>query len=471
MVRSRTKQMIALIFCGLMMGCLLLQKRAYAIVGNAEKYSEFSQQDLDVFHSSLLQEENSETQKQIDRYQELLAQSGGREEKEELTTLRNQLLSLPKRDRFQFMISHDYTYDPNIDRARKKMDWNGDSIFNLNGTGVVDFSGRKTELKFETIYGRAWNWVFSERDFYQIGERLRYRRKHFRKTNQTVQINANRHNSKTVEIDKSGGKLRYDLGFRNTINHNLTKRLSWNGEVDFQKRLFVQEQFDQDSTWQAQASPALFWNFTPKTRIQASYRFGASRIRTKASDSNSHNISVGYFGRITRKSSTSFNIDYQRQVPRAFESPKVRGITLGIGYILQLTPKTQLTTQIIRNVQNTSSNAAAGTAGEGDSGAITKTDSHFTNTSITLSVNSNLNKKLNANVAFTPSYLTTTTFQNGDQSDETRQWNFPISTTTRYVLTRWLNVSVGYTFDFRRGKSNIGSYRTHVFKVGLNATF
>ncbi len=441
---------------------------AVAIVGQAESFDEFRAEDLALFHSTVADEERSRAQTQIDRYQELLAMKDkDKAMEEELEALKAQLLSIPKRDRWQFMLTGDYTYDANVDRVRKQREWNGDSIMNVNANTVLDLSGRKTELKLEGIYGRQWNWVFSERDFYQVGSRLRYRRRYFRKTQHAMQLNVNRHNSKTVEIDSSGGKLRYDFGMRHSLNHTLTRKLSWNGEIDFTKRLFVQEVFDQDSQWQVGLAPSAFWNFSRKSRVSLGYRFGASRIRTKAGDSNSHGITLGYFGQITRKSSASINFEIQRQTPRSFETPKERGVTVGVGYILQLTPKTQLTTQIIRNVQNTTSTSTSTT----DESATTRTDSHFTNTSVTISLNSNLNRKISVNLSFTPSYLTTETFEDGDQSSETSQWNWPVNVTLRWILTRWLNVNFGYTFDYRRGKSNVGTYRTHVFKMGANMSF
>jgi len=303
-------------------GFILLPVTALAVVGNAEGFDRFTVEDLEDFHRFLLTEEKKygEGKKNLKKYEQLMERYRKLKEKgksdvdqEQLKLLKKEILSPPDRDRIQIQLGGDYTYQMNVERSSGQT--KGDSIYTLRTNVNFDVSGRKTNLQLESFFGKEWNYRFSEKDFFEMGERIRFRRPYFKKTNQTIQLNATRNSSKTSEIDAS--KVRWDLTARKTLNIPITRRLAINGEADFTKRLFIQEAFDQDSEWQVVFSPSLFWNATPKVRFSAGYTYGASRIRTKTGDTNSHTLDLAYFGRVTRKSSLSFTFSRQHQTPRS----------------------------------------------------------------------------------------------------------------------------------------------------------
>ncbi len=180
-----------------------------------------------------------------------------------------------------------------------------------------------------------------------------------------------------------------------------------------------------------------------------------------------HEIHLGYFGQVTRKSSLSFDFSFSHQAPRSLETPSVNTLKLGTGYIWQFSPKTQIVFQAIRSVQNSSSDHVDG----GDENATSKGDSHFTNDNIVVSVNSRLNRKLTAIVNIGMSHFSNSVAKDGDEDSEDTQWTFPTSLTVNYMLKRWVQLRFRYTFAFRTGYEKPDTYRAHTLTSGLNMTF
>ncbi len=459
-----------------------LAKSAYAIVGQGEKFDEFREEELTDFHKDLMKEETQEPPgtEQVNKLKQLkkkdLKQVDPKEKKaitKEIEKLEKELLGIPERDRFHFGADGDYKYDTNIIRNTPPGE-KGDSVFDTVGYTEIDFSGRKTDLSLELRYGHQWNIHFPDKDTWLVEERLRYRRKYFKKITQSVQSRVTRNNENTLELD--GNKIRYDLHQNMAVNYAFSKKLSINGDFSSSKRVFTQEPFDQDSSWEAKAAPAMFWNFTPKSRIQAGYAFGANRIRTKKGDTNSHDITLGYFGQITRKSSASVDFAFNHQTPRERSTAVSNTVTLGSGYIYQLSPKTQVTLQATRALQNTSSNllptADSAAAGPGAGDQVIKLDTFYASDNFSVSFNTRTTKKISAVLSGTIFHAFTRAEQAPPQEPlKTRQLTFPFSVSFNYVLSRSVRLRAGYAFTYRMGDERNDLMRSHTYSAGMTVTF
>jgi|GEM_PF-1114701 len=449
----------------LAIGLVSCNPSAYAVVGMAERYDEFKEKDLEQFHQSLTAEEDGQQRERSLDIMETVKFPSTEQQQDhdkELESLKKELLRLPNRDRFKLGLDGQYTFDSNILRAPPRQS-NSESSFDTNGFTLFDFGGKKTDLRFEVRSGKQWNIQFPKSDFWTVEERIRYRRKYFKKITHSAQSRIARHSSKTVEIDEK--KIRWDSQQNSVFNYAFSRKFSTNLELDANKRLYTTEPFDQDSQWQATASPSFFWHITPKSRVSLGYRFGASRIRTKTGDTNTHEVSLAYFGKVTRKSSVSFDGSFSHQTPRSEDTGTVNTYKIGLGYIWQMTPKTQVVVQAIRSIQNTSSNQV------GETDTATKSDQSFTNDSFNVSLNSRLTRKLTAIVGTGVAHVKNDVGQGGDENLESRQITFPTVFTANYDISKWLQMRVQYTFAFRTGNEKADTYRTHALMSGVNMNF
>lgn len=446
---------------------------SYAVVGQAERYDIYREEELREFHDQLVAQERkrAEMDLAVKQLRDLKAEEEGESREaalgevapEDREQLERELLGIVERDRFRMGLEGRYLYDTNISRKPPRQE-KGDSVLDVTGFTEFDLSGKKTDLRFEIRGAKEWNIHFPTSDFWMLEERLRYRRKYFRKLLHSVQSRLVRINEKTIEIDTK--KIRYD-SFQNMNFHTtLFRKLEANVEVNWIKRVFTTEPYDQDSTWEWTLVPSAVWAFTPKSRIFLGYRFGANRIRTKVGDSNSHEVATRYFGKITRKTSASIDLAFSHQTKRSAETPKVNTVTVGTGLIYQWTPKTQVTLQFIRSLQNSTSNRVSGTEDE-----TTKEDVHFINDSLSLSMNSRLMRKLTAVITLNTSHVRTKVERGGNKDAETRQFTFPVSVILDYMIKRWLRWQLSYTFAFRTGDEKSDTYRTHQWLTSVSMTF
>ena len=455
---------------------LLCPDLGYAVVGQAERFDEIEESELQEFHQGLTNpklaeqlDQADETMKTIKKKKVDLSKSGEvitEQTTKELEDLKRQLLSLPKRDRFRTEVTGAYQYDSNIARKPLRQE-KDDSVMDVKPTILFDLSGRKTDLRLEFGASRQWNVEFPEKDSWQADERLRYRRKYFKKLTSSGNSIISRNNSKTVEINEP--KIRWDLNNQSALNWAFSRKLSMNFTMGSSKRYFPQEAFDQDSGYQVTASPSAFYNITPKSRVSLGYSLGGSRARTKSGDSNSHDINAGYFGKITKKSSMSATLAFNHQTPKSRDTAVSNTYTAGIGYIWQMTGKTQMTTQIIRSLQNSTSDLVSGDV-NGEN-VTSKSDTHFTNDSISLSLNTRLNTKLSTNFTVNGSRVKTVAFKDGDKDSETMQIMFPVSWTITYFVRRWLALNFGYTFTYRVGNEENDFFRSHLLRANMRLSF
>lgn len=441
---------------------------AWAVVGQAEEYDPFKARDIEEFHSGILEEEQSrqreESRASFEGDENLTAEGGLSRDAQELEKIKREILKIPKRDRLKFGLDGQHAFESNVKRLPPRQS-KSDQIMDLGGFSEVDLGGRKTDLRIEGRGGRQWNIHFPESDFWLAEERVRYRRRYFKKVAHSLQSRIARQSQRTIELDQK--KVRWDSHQNTAFNYTLSEKFSANLELNALKRLYTTEPFDQDSAWEASMAPSLFWSVTPKSRFSAGYIFGPSRIRTKVGDTNTHEVHAGYFGRVTRKSSLSFDASFSHQTARSLETPEINTVKVGAGYILQVTPKTQMMVQAIRSVQNTSSNAVPGA----DENAAVKTDSHFTNDNVILSLNSRVNRKLTGIVNVGMSQFRNQAPKGGDEDVEGRQWTFPVSLTANYALKRWIQLRIRYTYAFRTGNEKSDTYRAHTLTSGVNVVF
>lgn len=467
-MRKRARlQVYGWVVAGVFLAGLGFTPQALAIVGQAERYDPFKQEDLDIFQQNLMNEEkqrsgSSQMQK---NFQDLAAaqregEADGTGTDQELQDFQRELLTLPKRDRVRFEAQGAHTYDSNVIRAVPRQE-KDDSFFDTQGATLFDLSGKKTDLRFEVNGGKHWSVEFPEGDTWTAGERVRYRRRYFKKIQHSWQSAISRNSSKSVEINAQ--KVRWDSSQNSTYNYPLTKKFSINLDTNSNMRTFTQEAFDQDSSWEATAAPAVFFSATPKTRFSLGYNIGTNHIRTKSGDSNTHEIHAGYFGKITRKSSASIDLSYSHQTPKSLDTATTNTYTAGVGYIWQMTGKSQLTMQVIRSVQNTSSDLVSGSL-DGDGGEIVtvKNDSHITNESFSMSLNSRLSSKLTATGTMNFTHSNTSVLKDGNKENESTQYNFPTSLGFSYFLKRWATISFQYTFTYRTGYEKSDRYRDHL---------
>lgn len=459
---------------GLFLGVILHCRIASAVVGQAERYDPFEEENLEEFHAQILREETDIKPGDLATSAQAAPGKSARpfssEERKsdvQVQDLNRELLGIPKRDRIRLGFDSYYTYDSNIERLNPGNE-NGDSILEETPSVQIDLSGRKTDLRFEARGVKQWNIKFPKKDLWGVEERLRYRRRYLKKISHSLQSRFARLSDKTIEINDK--RIRWD-SYQNTVfNYELSRKFSINTEINANKRLFTTEAYDQDSTWETTVAPAFFWNVTPKSRVQGGYTIGTNRIRTKVGNSVSHEFHVGYFGRVTRKSSISFDSSYTYQSPRSLETPTIHTVTLGTGYIYQMTPKTQAIAQILRSQQNSSSDAAPGQSNQGNNFETVKSDVSFTNNSVSLSLNSRLTRKINAVFNFTASHLKTAAPEGSDSGTIT-QFSFPTSVAVDYLLKRWIRVRLAYSFAFRTGYEKTDNYRAHILTTGVNVTF
>lgn len=449
--------------------CLLAASSpAWAVVGQAETYDPFKQEDLDAFHNNLTREDNAQRLSALQMQKNFQQTSGQKTEgvDQQLNDLQRDLLSLPKRRRISLEGRGTYTYDSNVARAVPRQE-NDDSLFDTDSALLFDLSGKKTDLRFEVNGGKHWSVEYPEGDSWTAGERIRYRRRYFKKVQHSFQSALSRHSEKSIELDVP--KVRWDSAQNTSYNYPLTNKISINTEFTSNMRTFTQEAFDQDSSWEATAAPAMFYNVTPKTRLSLGYRLGTNHIRTKSGDANTHEVHLGYFGKITRKSSASVDLSYGHQTPKSRDTEAINTYTMGVGYIWQITGKTQLTLQAIRSLQNTSSNLESGTL-DGENGepiATSKTDSRITNDSISASLNSRLSSRLTATSTINFSHTHTGLLKGVSKDGEITQFTFPVGFGMTYYIKRWATLSLGYTFAYRTGYEKQDRYRDHLLTTTL----
>ena len=382
------------------------------------------------------------------------------EAKQELRDLKK-LLELPKRDRVRVEVEGQYQFDTNVLRKvpRREKD---DSLFDTKPTVLFDLSRRKMDLRFEVNGSKHWSVEFPEGQSWSLEERLRYRRKYLKKISHTIQSRISRNSTFSTQTHKA--KVQWNSAQMTAINYPFSPKLSLNVEGTANNHYLTQEVFDQDTSEDFKLSPSGFWNLTPKTRVSFGYGFGGSRVHTKTGNANTHDVRVGYFGKITTKSSASLDLSYTRTTPKSNGTAFSNGLTAGLGYIWQMTGKTQLTAQVTESLQNSTSKVD-------DAVTPTKSVTYTTNENYALSLNSRLNKKLSSVLNWSMARSFTTTLKNKGREGQTIQWTFPASLTLTYIINRWMTVIAGYTFTYKTGYEKPDRSRDHLWQFSTRLAF
>ncbi len=442
---------------------------------NAEKLDAFKEEDLKEFQKKLTREEiqkqalDAEQSNQAMNNLGKAAQTAGAQgdmlTKEQIAELRAKLLGIQKKDRFRFGLDGNYTYNSNNNGAVPRHE-KPEHQFNTTGNTQINFSGKKTDLGLELRGSKNWNIYNAINDSWQGEERLRTRRKFFKRLNVSGNSRIARNASKTLEI--SSNKIRWDAANQMSINYAFSRKLSMNLDLSSQKRLFLQEAFDQDSGWQVGAAPSGFWNITPKSRFSFGYDYGANRNRLKAGNSDSRGLNLGYFGQVTRKSSASVNVALTRQYSFKAASRSTT-MTLGSGYIWQTTAKVQTSIQVTRGFSNTTSESVTGDVS--NTAVVTKSDNYAVNDNFSLSLNYRMAARaslsLTGGIANTQTYA----YTNGGENGVTHIMTFPSSLGINMPLTKWLTTSVQYSFSYKVGNEKTDTSRVHTLTSSISLSF
>ncbi len=463
---------------------MLNSKDVVAVVGGAERFDEFKEEELNDFQNILLEEEKLAQLEELDKLNELeeeaeTSSDGHVLSEEEIKLLKEEILALPDIDRFQFELNGYALYSDNIDRGRPRYT-EGDSQFSVDGTTLINLSGRKTDLRLDLSAGKNWNIKSPTKDLLFVEERLRLRRKFMKKLTQSLNSKIGRTTSKTIEVNSGDRRIRWDSVQASSWNYAITKRLAVNLDTDLTHRQFTTEAFDQDSEWQSRFASAIHWYKTPKSRFQAGYSLGLNRVRSvgleeelatstdrvrrSSRDTNSHDLSVGYFGKLTRKSSVSFNAGLTRQIPQP-DGNVNKGYSVGLGFLYTYSPKTQLTLQFIHQIQNTTSDAIAGTEND-----TTQTDTHFTHDNLSLAVSHKLSSKFSHSITATMSHLRNDTIS-ADEMKRVRQFTFPITYALNYDVTRWCRLKTTYTYAYRTGNEKDETFISNLWRSDVALKF
>lgn len=460
--------LIALAFC-------VCEKAEAVVESNAEYLDPFKEQELKDFQQKLTAEEEraqeveaEETLKKMDKLGAAAKTAEAQGEslsKAEIEELRKKLLNVQKKDRWRFGFDGNHSYNSNNNGATPQHE-KGDSQFNATANTEFNFGGKKTDMGLEVRGTKNWNLIASTNDTWQGEERLRSRRKFFKKTNVTANSRIARNSSKTLEIESN--KIRWDANNQMSTNFAFSKKLSGNLDLATAKRVFLQEAFDQDSGWQANGNPSAFWNLTPKSRVSLGYGEGVSRNRLKAGNSDSQDFRVGYFGQVTRKSSASIDIGVSKQ--DSFKaSSRSTSVTLGSGYIWQTTPKVQTSVQVTRGFSNTTSESVGG--GSEDTAVVTKSDNYSVNDNFALSLNYRMASKISLSLSGGVSDSKTKGFTDGGLTSVTHVMTFPSSFGVNMSLTNWLTTSVTYSFSYKVGNEKTDFSRVHTIASSMGISF
>ncbi len=446
-----------------------------AVEENAEKLDQFKEEDLKSFQGSLVREEEvkqvrdaNRTLKTMDKLDQAAQKAEDQGEilsKQQIEDLRKKLLGVQKKDRWRFGIDGDHSYTSNANGAVPRQE-KGDHQWNATGNTQFNFGGKKTDMGLELRGTKNWNLINSTNDTWQVEERLRSRRKFFKKTNVSANSRIARNNSKTLEIDTN--KIRWDAANQMSTNYAFSPKLAINLDLANQKRLFLQEAFDQDSGWQATANPSAFWNVTPKSRISLGYGQGVNRNRLKVGNSNSKDFKLGYFGQVTRKSSASVDLSLSRQNSYKADSIATT-MTFGTGYIWQVTPKTQTSVQLTRGFSNTTSESVTGDTS--DTAVVTKTDNYAVNDNLALSLNYRMTSRITVSNSMGVSHTRTETFTTDQEDAETRIFTFPVTAGFALNLTSWLSMNFRYNFSFKTGDEKTDTSRVHTWTSAMSMSF
>ncbi len=385
--------------------------------------------------------------------------------RKEVETLQKELLLTPKRRRIRLGGDFDMTYDTNADREALGADREeGDSFFHLNPIVQFDLSGKRTDLRTELHAGHTYSVKRPEIDTSNIEGTVRFGRK-FNRLTFSLNDRLNRDAIRVQGMDDK--RIRWDTSHRSSLNYELGKKFSFNLENDYSRQDFPHENFDQDSTYTFRLDPNFFYQVTPKTRLSAGYRWGFSRIRQKTTDNATHEFRVGYFGKLTPKSSISGDIGVNIQTPEAAEATRSRQLQWNVGYIWQATPKTSLRVLYSNSIQRSIVDAL-GTAGTNE---LIKTTTHTLSDTLSVSFRFRMNRKISTQFSFDGSHSKIRTSTDDDPLARTRTFTFPFQVAIDYDLAKWIRLRFTYTFRYQLGNEALDDHRAHTWFVGSNLSF
>jgi len=378
----------------------------------------------------------------------------------ELVRLQKELLHFPKKDRFRFGGDFDMTYDNNPGRTRIRTE-EGDTAFRVEPFVAVDLSGRKTDFGVEYRGRRNYRVKVSEgSDLLSMEGRVRFGRKITDKINLALNDRLSRESQRNQAVQDK--KIRWDNSHQAALNYELTPKISANLEVQYSRRDFPHEEFDQDTDEQLVLDPNLFFQATPKTRFSAGYRWRFSHIETGSTNATTHGVRGGYSGRVTGKSSVSADLIYAHKRPDSADAAKANTLTWNAGYIRQATPKTSLRILYSSSWERSVTNSVSGED-------LSKSVSRSISDTLSLSLRSRIHRRITTEFSFDGSHSRTKTDKDADPKTESRLFTFPFQVAVDYTLAQWMRLRFAYTYRHRLGdERKTDEHRAHTWFVATN---
>ena len=384
------------------------------------------------------------------------------EVQKELESLQKELLAFPKKRRIRLGGDFDMTFDTNADRkpagGKEEED---DTFFHLNPIVQMDLSGKRTNLQTEVRVGHQYSAKRPQIDTSNIEGTVRFGRKINRLT---ISLN-DRLNRDAIRVEgRDNKRIRWDTSHHAALNYDLGRKFSINLENDYTRQDFPQDFFEDNSTYSFSLDPNVFYQITPKTRLSAGYNWTFNRIRQKTSDNTTHGFRVGYFGKITGKSSVSADVGINLQTPDSADSTTSRQLQSSLGYIWQISPKTSLRLLYSNAIQR----AVADSVGTDE---LIQTTTHTVSDTVSFSLRFRLHRKVSSQFSFDGSHSSSRASTDDDPISRARTFTLPFQIAIDYDLAKWIRLRLTYTFRYQFGNEAADELRAHTWFVGTNLSF
>lgn len=382
--------------------------------------------------------------------------------RQELERLQRELLKVPKRRRYRFGGDNEMTYDGNRDATRIGDNGKGETTFRIKPFLGYDLSGRKTDVKLEYGWSRIYGVKTESSDTLDQDVTLRFQRKLFKKTTLALNDRFSLKSQRSTSIEEK--RLTWSQSHRQSLTHDLTRKLQIVLESDYSRTDNPHEEFDQDTNYTYAVSPTVFFQVTPKSRLSAAYRMSWTRtVGNEAGDTTTHQIRGTYSFRVTQKSSATFDLGYQIQSPDSAGATTSDQTLVGVAYIFQMTPKTSTRFNYSRTFQDSTADSVT---------TLVQTGSETASDSLGLGLSLRPHRRVGLEFAFNGSHSRTKTSAGDATGSKTRSWTLPFQAAMNLSLAQWISFNVSYTYSHQlTDEKATNEVRDHALVVTSNMNF
>ncbi len=206
-----------------------------------------------------------------------------------------------------------------------------------------------------------------------------------------------------------------------------------------------------------QAGVDLTYQWQPKTKVVASYRYGALNYEnSNVNDATYNNMDLGLVGNIAPKVEGTVSVGMQARNYKNDKSTAKNDITT-MGYSAQAIWKAMERTDVTiygkrANIESSYVNSR-----------------FYTSTMLNVGATRQINKvKLGLNLGYEGvAYPEKTTLTSPKRLDE----NTSVGITAVYNIQKWLTTDAGFTYKNRNSNEKANEYNDKVFSLGIKATF